>query len=82
MKGWRFGIGQTPTTNPLRRSRRLKITLTERQREKCVRCNLTRWEHERDGLVPDHDFVQAQTPSRSGQITTDPEGMKILKGGL
>jgi len=32
---------------------------TEREREKCGRCNIPRWVHElKEGLVPDHPFVE------------------------
>ncbi len=58
----RFGVGQAPSGNPFRKLRGTKVALTERQRELCARCSATRWEHERQGLVPDHDFQPAGEP--------------------
>ncbi len=63
MKRSRFGIGQTPSGNPFRKSRHvIERRLSERERETCFRCHATRWEHEKkQGLVPDHLFVERTT---------------------
>lgn len=63
----RFGQGQAPSGNPLRKPRYgFRIQLTDRQRQICARCYMTRYEHERQGLVPDHDFVAP------GEATKEP----------
>ena len=54
-----YGVGMTPTGNPFRKSRHaIKLTPSERQSQICQRCELTRYEHERRGIVPDHEFVE------------------------
>ncbi len=40
----------------LRLPKPVRIRLTEEQRQKCARCGLTRYDHTREGLGPDHDF--------------------------
>ena len=51
----RFGIGQAGKGISL--GRPAKFKLTDKQREICGRCDKNRWEHERNGLVPDHEFI-------------------------
>lgn len=53
----RFGHGQAPSGNPLRRKRCAGRLLTDRERELCARCNGLRWNHEKGyGLIADHEF--------------------------
>lgn len=49
--------GATPTSNPFRVRRGSRIKLTNKQRALCV-CGMTRFEHERGCLRPDHEFKE------------------------
>ena len=55
----RFGQGQAPTSNPFRASK-YRRHLSAHDREKCLQCGVARWYHTREGLIPDHPFVEAK----------------------
>lgn len=59
MKRNRHSVGRTPTGNPFRKPR-WSLTLTEHQKQKCKRCGQMRYRHERQGIIPDHKFVEPE----------------------
>jgi hypothetical protein len=56
----RWKARRTPTSNPFRVSRSMAIRMTERDMQKCVKCRSPRWQHEKQELIPDHDFEEQQ----------------------
>jgi hypothetical protein len=81
VKRSRFGHGQTPTANGLRTRRGLRIQLTERQRQLCAVCQRTRYEHEREGLVPYHDFAECGRAAYDQATEGTPDWRKPEKTG-